>query len=91
MPLKNKSCAGLVGSPDFVFNLAGQSKDLRIFFEGDSNSSLLVLGPKDAVWCNDDVEQGANANPFVDIVNPAEGPMPSSWADSIRPRPSAAN
>jgi hypothetical protein len=73
MPLKNKSCAGLVGNPDFVFNLAGQSKDLRIFFEGNSDASLLVLGPKDAVWCNDDVEQGANANPFVDIANPAEG------------------
>ena len=73
MPLKNKSCAGLVGNPDFVFNLAGQSKDLRIFLESNSDATLLVLGPKDAVWCNDDVEQDTNANPFVDITNPAEG------------------
>jgi hypothetical protein len=73
MPLKNKSCAGLVGNPDFVFNLAGQSKNLRIFFEGDSDATLLVLGPKDMMACNDDAEKGMNANPQVDIANPAEG------------------
>jgi NlpE N-terminal domain len=73
MPLKDKSCAGLVGSPDFVFNLAGQSKNLRIFFEGDSDGTLLVLGPKDLAACNDDAERGVNVNPQVDIANPAEG------------------
>ena len=73
MPLKNKSCAGLVGNPDFVFNLAGQSKNLRIFFEGDSDGTLLVLGPKDLAICNDDAEKGVNSNPQVDIANPAEG------------------
>ena len=73
MPLKNKSCAGLVGNPDFVFNLAGQSKNLRVFFEGDRDATLLVLGPKDMTACNDDAEKGVNANPQVDIANPAEG------------------
>ena len=73
MPLKNKSCAGLVGNPDFVFNFAGQSKNLRVFFEGDSDATLLVLGPKDMTACNDDAEKGVNSNPQVDIANPAEG------------------
>jgi hypothetical protein len=73
MPLKNKSCAGLVGNPDFVFNLAGQSKNLRIFFEGDGDATLLVLGPQDLAACNDDAEKGVNTNPQVDIANPAEG------------------
>jgi hypothetical protein len=73
MPFKNKSCAGLVGNPDFVFSLAGQPKNLHLYFEGDGDATLLVLGPKDAVWCNDDTEQGTNANPVVDIPNPSEG------------------
>jgi hypothetical protein len=56
-----------------VFNLAGQSKNLRVFFEGDRDATLLVLGPKDLTACNDYAEKGVNSNPQVDIANPAEG------------------
>jgi hypothetical protein len=73
MPIKEKGCAGLVGVPSFVFNLAGQSKNLNVFFEGNSDASLLVLGPKEAVWCSDDTEQGANANPALSIAGAPEG------------------
>jgi hypothetical protein len=71
---KAGSCAGLVSQqPDYTFNWTGQSKDLRIFFEGELDASLLVLGPDGLVRCNDDAQAGANVNPVIDLPNPAEG------------------
>jgi hypothetical protein len=74
LPIKARGCAGLLADkPDYTFDWSGQSKNLRIFFEGELDSSLLVLGPNGLAICNDDAEAGANVNPVVDVSNPAEG------------------
>lgn len=74
LPVKTQGCAGLMAAqPDYAFKWSGQAKALRIFFEGELDSSLLVLGPNGLVLCNDDVQAGANLNPLVDLPNPAEG------------------
>jgi hypothetical protein len=74
LPVKTKGCAGLVAAqPDYTFDWSGQSKDLRIFFESELDSTLLVVGPNGLVACSDDRQAGANINPFVDLPNPAEG------------------
>jgi hypothetical protein len=74
LPIKTRGCAGLVGAqPDYTFDWAGQSKDLRIFFESELDSTLLVVGPNGLVACSDDRTAGENFNPLVDLPNPAEG------------------
>jgi hypothetical protein len=74
LPIKTKGCAGLVSAqPDYVFDWSGETKNLRVFFESELDSSLLVLGPNGLVACSDDYQAGANINPLVDLPNPAEG------------------
>jgi hypothetical protein len=66
-------CSGLVGTrgrrPDFLVDYQGAADSLRIFFEGDTDASLVVAG-KDFVACNDESVVGENANPQVDISSP---------------------
>jgi serine protease Do len=66
------ACGGLVSgaAPEFVFNYSGDSADLRIFFEGSADSSLIVVG-EEIVLCSDDSQAGENGNPLIDIVNPS--------------------
>lgn len=65
-------CSGLVtaGPPDFLFEYTGSADNLRVFFEGDADATLLVAG-ESVFYCNDDQEAGVNANPRVDIPAPA--------------------
>lgn len=65
-------CSGLVSgaAPEFIFRYSGASDDLRIFFEGDGDTSLVVVG-EESVSCSDDSASGENGNPVVDLVNPA--------------------
>lgn len=73
LPLEDRGCAGLVtGAPSYTFNWVGESDSLRIMFEGDGDSSLLVLGPELQYGCNDDSAEG-NQNPVLDISNPVQG------------------
>ncbi|MBZ0291291.1 MAG: hypothetical protein K8L99_01870 [Anaerolineae bacterium] len=70
----NMTCGGFVSnSPSLVFDWSGEVDTLRLFFESDSDSTLLVLGPEDSVYCGDDSANSENLNPVVDIANPAEG------------------
>lgn len=64
-------CSGLVGgvTPAFVFRYSGAADDLRIFFEGSADTSLVVAG-EEIVLCSDDSAEGANGNPVIDIVSP---------------------
>ena len=67
-------CNGYVPTePSFAFTEDGNTDLLRVFFESDLDSTLIVLGPDDQVWCNDDAEAGVNLNPLIDIPTPAAG------------------
>lgn len=71
--LGNSLCTGFVDAvPTYVFTWTGESETLRIFFEGDNDSTLLVLGPDGSVTCNDDFGDAENLNPLVS-VSPVEG------------------
>lgn len=65
-------CGGLVSgaAPEFVFSYSGDAEDLRIFFEGSADASLVVVG-QEIVLCSDDSEGGENGNPVIDIYNPS--------------------
>jgi heat shock protein HslJ len=69
-----KTCGGLVAAkPSFVFKVAGKPAQVRAYFEGDADSTLLVVGDSlKTVECNDDAEAG-NTNPQVQLTSPAEG------------------
>jgi hypothetical protein len=65
-------CSGLVSgaAPEFVFRYNGSDADLRLFFEGSADASLIVVG-EEVVLCSDDSAEGENANPVIDLSNPA--------------------
>lgn len=65
-------CSGLVSGaePEFIFRYSGDSDDLRVFFEGSADTSLIVVG-EELVVCSDDSAEGENGNPVVDISNPS--------------------
>ncbi len=63
-----KTCAGLVSSHAElrVQGDRGQPEQLNVFFEGDADAALLVLGDGGKiVECNDDAQAGTNLNPTV--------------------------
>lgn len=65
-------CSGLVSGakPEFIFRYSGDSDNLRIFFEGSADTSLIVVG-EELVVCSDDSADGENGNPVVDVRNPS--------------------
>lgn len=64
-------CAGFFSIvPAFSFNWTG-SGDLTVYFDGEENSSLLIVTPE-GVLCHDNSEDG-NLNPVIDILDAAEG------------------
>jgi hypothetical protein len=73
--LEARGCSGLVmGAPDFIFQVPEGTAIVRVFFEGQVDSSLLVVGAEDAVVvCNDDSADGQNLNPFVELTSPPAG------------------
>ena len=74
LPLEAQGCAGLVTvAPSYTFDWQGEAETLRVMFEGDADSSLLVIGPDMTVVCADDSADGANQNPMVDVSAPATG------------------
>ena len=70
-----KTCGGLVAAkPSFVFKVVGKPAQVSVNFEGDTDSTLLVIGNSlKTVECNDDAEPGKNINPQVKLDSPAEG------------------
>ncbi len=74
LPVAERGCAGLVtGAPTYTFDWQGEIDTLRVMFEGDGDSSLLVIGPDRTVVCNDDSADGSNHNPVIDISGPTNG------------------
>jgi hypothetical protein len=67
-------CNGFIHTlPDFVFSLSDTPDQLRVFFEGDRDATILVQDPNGAHFCNDDHVTGENLNPVVDIPQPVTG------------------
>jgi hypothetical protein len=73
--LDNPQCNGLLSAtPDYLFRWKGDAEQLRIFFEGNADATLLVFGTSgDQLACNDDATPGTNLNPLVVIDEPQEG------------------
>jgi hypothetical protein len=86
LDLPNPACNGLVsGVPDFVFNWTGDGEQLAVFFEGDGDSTLLVLSEDgEQLVCGDDVETGANINPLVVVAEPKPG-LYGVWVGRLDP------
>jgi hypothetical protein len=74
LPIRGAVCTGYINPHiDYRVEWSGTAENLRIFFEGDGDASLLVVGPGGAVYCNDDAAIGENLNPLVNIPNPPSG------------------
>jgi putative hemolysin len=85
MNLEDPTCNGLVtGVPDYVFSWSGDPGQVRVFFEGDADATLLVYGGADkALACADDHATG-NANPSVAFENAAQG-LYGVWVGRLDP------
>ncbi len=85
LPLVEEHCAGLVTpAPSYTFNWQGSADVIRVHFEGDGDSSLLVIGPDKSVTCADDSADGVNQNPVIDIDSPTEG-LYAVWVGRFDP------
>lgn len=72
--VEGQQCNGFISEiPDYVFDWSGTSDELAIFFEGDADSTLVVVLPSGDVICNDDAITNENINPLLIVPNPAEG------------------
>lgn len=85
LPLDNPTCNGLVNEePDHVFDWAGASDALNVYFEGDGDATLLVLGPDQSVSCSDDAAESGNLNPQIVLSNPVAGTY-AVWVGRVHP------
>lgn len=67
-------CSGLVtAEPNYIVRLDADVSNLRIFFEGDADASLVVLSRDAGFSCNDEAVAGENANPQIDIAAATAG------------------
>ncbi len=83
--LDDPTCNGLVNeNPDHVFEWSGAAEMLNVYFEGDGDATLLVLGPDKAVACSDDSAETGNMNPQILLSNPAAGTY-AVWVGRINP------
>ncbi len=86
MGLPDPVCNGLVsGVPDFVFDWTGEGEPFTLFFEGDSDATLLVLsGDGELLACGDDAEAGVNLNPQVTVSDAKPG-LYGVWVGRLDP------
>ena len=74
LPVDVGLCTGFIGAePDFSFALEAEGNQLRVYFEGDRDSTLVVELPDGSILCNDDAVIGDNLNPLISIAAPASG------------------
>jgi hypothetical protein len=67
--LDNHLCTGFIdAAPTFSFDWSGEAEKLVIFFEGDTDSTLIVHTPIDPYACDDDVHGANNLNPALDLT-----------------------
>ncbi len=71
--IEGQICNGFIkGTPDLAFDWKGDADQLNVFFEGDGDSTLLVVTPEGRVLCNDDAS-AENMNPLVTLDSPETG------------------
>ncbi|MEZ4558289.1 MAG: hypothetical protein R2854_17955 [Caldilineaceae bacterium] len=74
LPADDVFCAGFIGEePDFSFDLEAEGDRLRVYFEAQADSTLVVQLPDGSYLCNDDAVTGDNLNPLVEIPAPSSG------------------
>jgi hypothetical protein len=74
LPIGEAFCNGYLNEkPDMVFNAPEGVKSLLVYFEGNSDSTLVVAQPDGTFLCNDDSLRGVNENPLVLIKTPQAG------------------
>jgi hypothetical protein len=67
-------CGGMVGAePDFIVDVPEDIAALRIMFEAEQDTSLVVVHAEAGTFCADDDAEMLNANPVLDIETPAPG------------------
>jgi hypothetical protein len=86
LDLPDPACNGLVsGVPDFVFNWTGDGEAFSVFFEGDGDSTLLVLSEDtELLACGDDAEFDVNINPLVTVADAKPG-LYGVWVGRLDP------
>jgi hypothetical protein len=86
LSLPDPLCNGLVsGVPDFVFDWTGDGDSFTVFFEGDSDATLLVFGEDgETLACGDDAEFDVNLNPVVTVTGAKPG-LYGVWVGRIDP------
>lgn len=84
--LPDPTCGGLVsGVPDFVFNWTGDGAPFSVFFEGESDTTLLVLSEDgQLLTCGDDAEADVNINPLVAVADAKPG-LYGVWVGRLSP------
>lgn len=84
--LPNPACNGLVSSvPDFVFDWTGDGDQFTVFFEGDSDATLLVLREDgELLACSDDAEDEININPLATLTGAKPG-LYGVWVGRLDP------
>ncbi|MBP8294269.1 MAG: hypothetical protein KAX65_15945 [Caldilineaceae bacterium] len=83
-------CSGLVSAePNYIVQLEDDVTNLRVFFEGDADASLVVLSKQTGFACNDEAAAGENANPQIDIAEAAAG-LYGVWVGRFDPETAVA-
>lgn len=66
-------CAGYIGGqPALNLTVPANTPLLAALFEATSDSTLVIVGPRGELYCNDDIVAG-NLNPGIVIPSPEEG------------------
>lgn len=82
--LGNDLCTGFISAaPTYRFAWAGEAEDLVFFFEGDTDTTLVVRDPDGHFQCNDDADSAKNLNPYLDLP-PIAGQY-NVWVGSFAP------
>ncbi len=83
LPIGDTFCNGYISEKaDLVFSVPETEKDLKVYFEGNGDTSLIVGTPDGQFLCNDDALRGDNENPLVLIKSPQPGQY-SVWVGRI--------
>lgn len=82
--LDNDLCTGFIhATPTYAFEWEGEAENLVFFFEAAADTTLVVRDPNGMFQCNDDADDAANLNPYLDLL-PMAGTY-QLWLGSFEP------